>query len=127
MRCSAPCSTAATTAFAAEALAERRAAGFPPFSHLCLLRAEATQQADLDAFLQAAFVLAGNTPGVERHPPMPAPMPRRAGRMRAQMLLSSPQRVALQALLRDLFPQLHALREAKKVRWSLDVDPVDMY
>jgi primosomal protein N' (replication factor Y) len=114
-------------AFAAEALAERRAAGFPPFSHLCLLRAEATQQADLDAFLQAAFVLAGNAPGVERHPPMPAPMPRRAGRMRAQMLLSSPQRVALQALLRDLFPQLHALREAKKVRWSLDVDPVDMY
>ena len=114
-------------AFAAEALEERRAAGFPPFSHLCLLRAEATQQAELDAFLRAAFALAGNTLDVERHAPMPAPMPRRAGRLRAQMLLSSPQRVALQALLRELFPQLHALREAKKVRWSLDVDPVDLY
>ncbi|MBB5207790.1 primosomal protein N' [Chiayiivirga flava] len=114
-------------AFAAEALAERRAAGFPPFAHLCLLRAEATGQAELDAFLAEAFALAENAFGVTRHAPMPAPMPRRAGRLRAQMLLSSPQRGALQALLRELFPRLHALRERKKVRWSLDVDPVDLY
>jgi primosomal protein N' (replication factor Y) len=58
---------------------------------------------------------------------MPAPMPRRAGRQRAQLLLSAAQRPALQQLLRELTPHLHALREARKVRWSIDVDPVDLY
>jgi primosomal protein N' (replication factor Y) len=58
---------------------------------------------------------------------MPAPMARRAGRLRAQLLISAPQRPALQALLREWNAQLHALKSARAARWSLDVDPVDLY
>jgi primosomal protein N' (replication factor Y) len=112
--------------FAEAELAERAAAGFPPFSHLALLRAEAPHSESLDAFMQAAHALAEGHDAVQAHPPMPAHMPRRAGRLRAQMLLESRHRPALQAVLRTLFPALGELPESRRVRWSLDVDPIDL-
>jgi primosomal protein N' (replication factor Y) len=54
-------------------------------------------------------------------------MPRRAGYQRLQLLLSSPDRRALHAALDAAIPSLHALPGSRKVRWSLDVDPVDLY
>jgi primosomal protein N' (replication factor Y) len=54
-------------------------------------------------------------------------MPRRAGMHRAQLLLSSQGRPALHAVLGAVIAGLHALPEARRVRWSLDVDPVDLY
>jgi primosomal protein N' (replication factor Y) len=114
-------------AFAALALAEREAAQLPPFAHLALLRAEAPQVAALDAFLAAARSALGRPPEVHAHGPMPAPMPRRQGRMRGQLLLRSSQRPLLQAALRDWVARLYGLPEARRVRWSIDVDPVDLY
>jgi len=115
-------------AFAEAELVQREAAGFPPFAHLALLRAEAKHAEPTAAFLQAAaagFADAGVA--VDVHGPLPAPMPRRAGYQRAQLLLSSPQRRALHTALDAVVPLLHAMPEARKVRWSLDVDPVDLY
>jgi primosomal protein N' (replication factor Y) len=122
-------------AFAELELAEREAAGFPPFAHLALLRAEALEQGLLDDFLRSAHAVlraalapAGDdAPAVELSAPMPAPMSLRAGRRRAQLLISCAQRAPLHALLREAMPALHALRDARKVRWSLDVDPADLY
>lgn len=59
--------------------------------------------------------------------PLPAPMPRRAGLHRGQLLLSARERSALQAVLGDWLAQLRALPEARRVRWSIDVDPIDLY
>ena len=70
---------------------------------------------------------ATNATTVAIHGPLPAPMPRRAGKARAQLHLSALQRPPLQAALSAWMPQLHALKSARKVRWSLDVDPVDLY
>jgi primosomal protein N' (replication factor Y) len=115
-------------AFADAELAQREAAAFPPFTHLALLRAEAKQLEVTHAFLQAAkAALRAVGASVDLHGPLPAPMPRRAGYQRAQLLLSSPERRALHAALDAALPAIHALPEARKVRWSLDVDPVDLY
>jgi len=114
-------------AVAALALAEREAAGFPPYAHLAMLRAEAPLEGDVQNFLREAHAAFDKSHAVEAHAPMPAPMPRRAGRARWQLLLSAVQRPALQAALHDWMPQLHALKSARKVRWSLDVDPIDLY
>ncbi|MFT3754885.1 MAG: primosomal protein N' [Pseudoxanthomonas sp.] len=120
-------------AFADAELAQRQAAGFPPFAHLALLRAEAQHVEMVQAFLQAAKARFPLSPGeraagsIELHGPLPAPMPRRAGFQRMQLLLSSANRRALHAALDDAMPQLYALHEARKARWSLDVDPVDLY
>ncbi|WP_166210953.1 primosomal protein N', partial [Cognatiluteimonas telluris] len=114
-------------AFAGAELLQREAAGFPPFAHLALLRAEAVNADAPLAFLQAAKSLLAADGTVDIHGPLPAPMPRRAGLHRAQLLLSSAARAALHAALAAAVPALHALPTARKVRWSLDVDPVDLY
>ncbi|MCJ0826463.1 primosomal protein N' [Luteimonas sp. 50] len=115
-------------AFADAELAQREEAGFPPFAHLALLRAEAKQSEPAHAFLQAAkTALRDADPQLELHGPLPAPMPRRAGYQRAQLLLSSPDRRALHAALEAAMPRLYALPESRKTRWSLDVDPLDLY
>ena len=116
-------------AFALAALAERQAAALPPFSNLALLRAEATDARAPEQFLSDAHdaVGAGLSTGVEFWGPVPSPMERRAGRFRAQLLLVAPDRRRLQRLLADWVPHLGELRSARKVRWSLDVDPIDLY
>jgi primosomal protein N' (replication factor Y) len=115
--------------FAQDALAERQMASLPPFHHHALLRAEAVSATEPTAFLQAARASAeslGVSGGVQLLGPIPAPMERRAGRYRAQLLLQAPERRPLHSLLRAWVPGLAALREARKVRWSVDVDPVEM-
>ena len=114
--------------FAEQELAMREAAGFPPFARLALLRAEAKQAEPPLAFLRHARDIA-TAPGeaVMVEGPVPAPMPRRAGFQRAQLLLTGPGHGQLQRVLGVLAPQLHALPEARRVRWSLDVDPTELY
>ena len=113
-------------AFADGELALREVAGFPPFAHLALLRAEARHAEPPMRFLQAAKATL-DAFAVEASGPLPAPMPRRAGYVRAQLVVSAPDRRTLHAALDAVVPALHAAPEARRVRWSLDVDPVDLY
>lgn len=116
-------------AFAEAALAERQMAQLPPYAYLALLRAEAPDAAAPQAFLEDAQVLAEQCgePGVALLGPVPAPMERRAGRYRAQLLLQSQSRAALHHLLGQWLPLLEASKAGRKVRWSLDVDPMEMF
>ena len=113
-------------AFAEGELALRQAAGFPPFAHLALLRAEAKHADPPMQFLQVAKAVAKDFT-VEASGPLPAPMPRRAGYQRAQLVLSAAQRRDLHVALEMVMPALYAAPAARKVRWSLDVDPVELY
>ena len=54
-------------------------------------------------------------------------MARRAGRYRAQLLIQSSDRALLHAALADLRPALEDTRVARKVRWSIDVDPIELF
>ncbi len=120
-------------AFAEQALSERRAAGLPPFSHLALLRAEAHKPGQAEAFLDEACAEAEGLlgalqlGGVELLGPVPAPMERRAGRFRAQLLLQSSARAPLHRLMAAWLPLLEQLPDSRTVRWSLDVDPIDLF
>jgi primosomal protein N' (replication factor Y) len=108
-------------------LEERREAGLPPFTHLALLRAEAQEQRAVDAFMAAAAALAPRSDHIDLVGPMPAPMPRRAGMQRMQLLFNGATRAALHNALPDFVAAVRGLREARRVRWSLDVDPLDLY
>lgn len=120
-------------AFAEQALSERRAAGLPPFSHLALLRAEALKPDQAETFLQHAcdqaerLVEQLGLSGIELLGPVPAPMERRAGRFRAQLLLQGSARSTLHRLLDPWTVQLEQLPGSRTVRWSLDVDPIDLF
>jgi primosomal protein N' (replication factor Y) len=114
--------------FAAAALAERREAELPPYVNLALLRAEATAAEAPTRFLSEAVTLANELrmPGVTLLGPIPSPMERRAGRYRAQLLVQAAQRADLHRLLDAWLPPLGQLPSGRKVRWAIDVDPMEM-
>jgi primosomal protein N' (replication factor Y) len=54
-------------------------------------------------------------------------MARRGGRQRAQLLLQAPRREPLQRLLDTWIEAVERLPAARRVRWSLDVDPIELF
>ncbi|MHB1185973.1 primosomal protein N' [Thiobacillus sp.] len=109
--------------YARELLAERRQLDLPPFTRQVLLRAEATTMDAALAFLKHAAQLAPDDANVSVFGATPAPMARVANLERAQLLIQSAQRQALQAFVRDWRPQLDTIKP-RIARWSLDVDPL---
>ncbi len=106
-------------------LAERKAAGFPPFVYQAMLRAEGKREADVHSFLrQAREAAVALSMPVEVYGVVPAAMPRRANHTRAQILVQCASRKLLQQFLRAWKPLLDAL-PARKFRWSLDIDPLE--
>lgn len=115
--------------FAETALAERREASLPPYSYQVLLRAEAADSVRPLKFLKTVKHVAEqlNTGQTSIMGPVSAPMARRAGRFRFQLLFQNNGRPALHALFDALIPEIERMKLSKSVRWSLDVDPVDLY
>jgi len=116
-------------AFARAALAERKAAALPPHTGMALLRAEAGQTGTAMDYLERVrrWLADAAVQGVDVWGPVPASMERRGGRYRAQLLLQAAQRGRLQQLLERLVRWLEQDRDSRRVRWSIDVDPVDTY
>ncbi|HJS21846.1 MAG TPA: primosomal protein N' [Steroidobacteraceae bacterium] len=111
--------------FAPAALEERAQAHWPPFSRLALLRADARDASAPLEFLEQARALA-HRDAVELFGPLPASMPRRAGRHHAQLLAQSASRGVLQRFLARWIPAVEALKPRRGLHWSLDVDPQDL-
>lgn len=113
--------------FARSQLAEREAAGFPPFLFEAALRAESRHLEEAMEFLRFAAQLVETPEGVRIYDPVPHVIVRRANMERAQLLVQSAARPPLQGFLRSWSESLfeHAPRHARNVRWHLDVDPIE--
>ena len=114
-------------AFAAALMAERQQFLLPPFAHLALLRVEARTDGEVMAFLRKAKALLPASAAVEALGPAPATMARRAGFQRGQLLLKSHSRAALHRGLDGWLPEIEILGQQTRHRWSLDVDPGDLF
>ncbi|MEJ2426484.1 MAG: primosomal protein N' [Candidatus Thiodiazotropha sp.] len=117
-------------AFAAVALEERRQAQLPPFTHQVLIRAEANDPRYPEDFLHQVLASGASpqeTSGIEFWGPVPAPMERRAGKTRAHLLVQSTQRSQLQRWLKGLAERVEQIPMSRRVRWSVDVDPQEMF
>ncbi|MBT8115224.1 MAG: primosomal protein N' [Arenicella sp.] len=117
--------------FAQHLLKQRQACNYPPFGYFALMRADSTHQSRALQFLRHARAAMPCRDDVQIMDPIPAPMERRAGRHRAQLLFSASNRSALHATLVSGLEQLAndalATKLAGSVRWNLDIDPIDHY
>lgn len=112
--------------FATTLLEERRLAHFPPYCFEALLRAEATRYESVHEFLELALQCARNIPAkVTVYEPVRPRMERLHGMERAQLLVQSDSRTVLQGFLRAWVAALRELPQSGKVRWSVDVDPLE--
>jgi primosomal protein N' (replication factor Y) len=114
--------------FAASALEERRAAHWPPYSRLAMLRAEARDRTRLDEYLRAALEAgeALNEPNVKILGPASALLARRADYYRAHLLVETSARATLQRFLSRWIPQVENLPGTSSMRMSIDVDPLEV-
>ena len=117
--------------FAEDQLQEREAAGLAPFGYSALVRAEARTQEAAQAFLTAASAqaasVADDMEGFEHitlYPAVPMTMQRIANVERAQMLVESPSRKALQQFLSRWQGVLQTTKQKGLIRWAVDVDPL---
>ncbi|HUO67524.1 MAG TPA: primosomal protein N', partial [Gammaproteobacteria bacterium] len=115
-------------AFASLELAERREAGWPPYSYLAAWRADATEREPAYALLNKVSAIAGRlgADDVAILGPAPQPMERKEGRYRAQLLFRSVKRAALHELLRRTLAGLRGAAETRRARLALDVDPLEL-
>jgi primosomal protein N' (replication factor Y) len=111
------------------ALRERELTRWPPFTRLALLRSAAHRKSDAHRFLDAAkqYLALNASDSIRVLGPVDAPMARKAGRYRAQLLLQSSDRPSLHRALRELRPLFENDALARKVRWSIDVDPIELF
>lgn len=115
------------SSFAQSQLEEREMAGFPPYAYQAMLRAEAPKLEDALAFLKTArawpeCVLHEN---VTLYDPVPMRMARRANFERAQLLVESPARRALQFFLPSWIQMIERIKAPSRLRWHLEVDPLE--
>lgn len=128
-------------AFSDRLLEERRETALPPFSFVALIRAEAADKSVPMRFLESVREIlssqitlpqsgepdAGTRSTLEMFGPVAAPMERVGGRYRSQLLVQSSKRIELNQALTHLRIEMEKLKESRRVRWSIDVDPVDFY
>ncbi|STV66550.1 primosome assembly protein PriA [Klebsiella pneumoniae subsp. pneumoniae] len=116
-------------AFAEQALAERQTMQLPPWTSHVLIRAEDHNNQQAPLFLQQLRNLLQASPLADEKlwvlGPVPALAPKRGGRWRWQILLQHPSRVRLQHIVSGTLALINTLPEARKVKWVLDVDPIE--
>ena len=112
--------------FAGLLLRERRHSHLPPYACLALLGAEATGRETAENFLREARDRLGDNSGLHIFGPVAAPIEKRRGRYRSQLLIQSGNRNTLRRALTPWCRSLESMPGAKRTRWFLDVDPQDM-
>ena len=110
-------------------LAERQTAGMPPAGQLVILRSDCSDVALGEEFLQTVRSQAEQAlpPGARLIGPLPAPMQRRAGMYRCQLILLAPDRRAAQLAAGLLVARAESVPARRDLKWSIDVDPLDLY
>ncbi|MBZ2170149.1 primosomal protein N' [Marinobacter sp. F4216] len=105
-------------------LAERESGLLPPFRAMAILRAEGNTMEQSLQFLDSVKPMT-QRPGIETWGPLPALIARRADRHRAQLIINSGTRKSLNHLLRQICHHLDLAATRGKVRWMIDVDPLE--
>jgi primosomal protein N' (replication factor Y) (superfamily II helicase) len=114
------------SAYATALLEERQSMQFPPVSYFAILKAEANDYALVLSFLNSAMLSAREiSQALMIYDPVRPQMERLKGMERGHLLVQAKSRVEMQSLLRVWIPQLRAQKLSNKLRWSLDIDPLE--
>jgi len=109
-------------------LKERKLSSLPPHSHMALLRAEAHNIEQVKYFIKNASIQLKKLSGdvLLLFGPIPALIEKHAGRFRYQLIIQAANRKLLHTHLDEWLEKVEKIKNSKKVRWSLDIDPQDM-
>ncbi len=115
--------------FAELALNEREATSWPPFSYLALIRAKSHKKSYTWDFLNTAnkILSRDKTNNINLMGPISAPMERKAGKYRGQLLLQSTNRKLLHKYISIFIIKIGEKKCVRRVKWSIDIDPIELF
>ncbi len=115
-------------AFSKEALKIRKECAFPPYTFMLMVRARANNMDLTQNFLQdvKSILVKNNLRGVTIYGPIPALMERKAGMYQSQLIVFAQHRKSIQLNLANWTQAITARPLAKRVRWDIEVDPLEM-
>ncbi len=115
-------------AFAEESLKIRKSCALPPYTFMVLIRARAQQQNLTQQFLQdiKTYIIIKNSSKLNVMGPIPAMLERKAGMYQSQLVIISSSRKFLQGQLNNWTQAIQQRPLAKRVRWNIEVDPLEM-
>jgi primosomal protein N' (replication factor Y) (superfamily II helicase) len=112
-------------------LAERKGAHLPPFSYLALMRVECPQLEKIHAFFSECTQLLTTQQIAEKQVqmmgPVPAPMAKKSGALHYQLLFIADKRNLLHEVIASLIFAIEQTKIQRQVKWSIDIDPIDLY
>ena len=112
--------------FATQCLATNRKMNLPPFTTLCLLRCSSpTQKSNID-FLEKAVLTLTNRTGINVIGPLPSLVSKSKGNYRHHVYIHSAKKTFLNKVLKFLTLEFERWPESNKVKWSFDIDPLDL-
>lgn len=114
-------------AFATMLLKERKATQLPPYQYFALIRAEGLKIDLVLEFLNQVKTYLNHDKAIGILGPLPAPMQKKAGKHRANLLLQANNRVVLKNKLKAVTDHLSEIKTKQHVRWSIDVDPMELF
>ena len=114
---------------ARDMLQKRVAAGMPPSGQLVIVRSDCSDADRGEAFLQQLRTATSSQlpSGCALIGPLPSPMQRRAGKFRSQLVMTAPGKGAGQAAARTLVQAAEQIPARGDLKWSIDVDPSDVF
>ena len=115
-------------AFFSKAILDRKVPLWPPYAYLAALHAQSTQKKPVFNFLNAIEKTGKDTNlgNTKLLGPIPSPIEKKGGKFRGQLLLLNRNRKDLHKFLDKLCCIIQNTKNASKVKWSLDVDPIDL-
>ena len=115
--------------FAQAQLSLRQNMELPPYRAMAMIRADSNSFEATEQFLQEIQVIGEKIAGgeIQLLGPLPSPMPKRAGKYRAQLVMQAAHKGVLKAFLASFIKAIEPVRGTAQLHWSLDVDPIDMF
>jgi primosomal protein N' (replication factor Y) len=112
--------------FASQCLSTNEQMNLPPFTTLCLLRCSSpTQKSNVD-FLEKAVLILSNRTDINVIGPLPSLVSKSKGNYRHQVYIHAPKKTFLNKVLKFLTTEFEKWPESNKVKWSFDIDPIDL-
>ena len=112
--------------FANQCLSSNRQMNLPPFSTICLLRCSSPTQKSNNTFLEKAAIVLSNRKEINVIGPIPSLISKSKGNYRNHLHIQTSSKPYLNKVLKYLTEQFNKWPETKKIKWSFDIDPIDL-
>ena len=112
--------------FAMQCLSKNKKIGLPPYSAMCMLRCSSPTQKNNINFLNKAVRVLNKKPDLSVIGPLPSLISKSKGNFRHNVYIQANQKSQLNRILKRLIKELSDWPESKKVKWTFDIDPIEI-